>query len=281
MRLVRHVVAGGAQLDTTADTAWANYVRFLFEPNFFYFFPTLSDRKFIFIARNRAAPGRQQVADGDATGRLLTHAWFELVDEYAHEGVVVAPVTLGQTKSLQLRNATVAEILRAAGHHIPVEGTARDMEVKYEKAYSELEVLKYTGDRFDGRRADWFFVLTNGVEVEEDSYMNRQIQDLTKMALARRLQVLDGSDDETRNRRWELTKDALIALLVDHAEAGAYEMDVAEIPRGRGRGRGGAKAKPKARGRGGRGLADEGVARGGRGGRGRGRGRARGGGGRA
>ena len=89
---------------------------------------------------------------------MITHAWFEVAaDEYDAGGIVVAPVTAGQSKSLELRNATVAEIMMAAGLYLEPEGTAREMEIKYEKAFADLEVLRFACDRYDGRRSGWHF----------------------------------------------------------------------------------------------------------------------------
>jgi hypothetical protein len=293
LRLVRHVHAGGGVVDSTPDIAWSNYIRFLLEANRFYQFSSLRHDRFVYIARNRTAPGRQQLGEGDAAGRLITHAWFEVAnDEYHDGGILVQPVTLGQSRALDLRNATMAEIMLAAGLHLEAGATARDTELIYERAFADLEVLRFVGERYDARRSEWYFVLQDPTEVEEYTYMSRNVNDLTKMALARRLQVIEGSDDATRSRRWELTKDALLQLLVDNADLavgaveglGDDEDDDSDAPpappRGRGRGRGRglpkgaakAKAKAEARGRG-RAGGEGGRGRvGGRGGRGRGRG---------
>ena len=287
LRIVRHAHAAGGVLDATPDIAWSNYVRFLFEPNRFYQFASISQDKFVYIARNRSAPGRQHLAEGEATGRLITHAWFELaVDEYDDRGLVVAPMTAGHSKSLELRNATISEIMMAAGLHIEREGTARETEVRYEQAFADLEVLRFVGDRFDHRRAEWYFVLHEPVEIEEHAYMSRPVADLTKMSLVRRLQIIDGTCNATRAERWRLTKEAIVQLLVDHADLAVEALgevggddgsddEPPAPPRGRGRGRGAAKAKAKARG-GGRAGAEGGRGRGGGGRRGRGRGGGRG-----
>lgn len=279
MRLIRQVNGGAnAALDATPEIAWGNYIRFLFQPNCFYNFSNLSDRLYLFIGRTRAAPGREKIAEGEAVGRMVTHAWFELDDEFAHEGHIVRPVTMGQSKSLELRNATIAEIIRAAGLNIDVEGSVRDMELRYEASFATLGVIRFEGQRFEGRLSEWYFILSESADLEEFAFLTKPVQDLTKMALARRLQILEGSDDDVRSRRWELTKEALLGLLMDH-HAG-IDMDVDDedgdggAPRGRGRGRGRAKAKGRGEGRGrGRGRHGPGGGGGGRGRRGRGGGR--------
>ena len=268
MRLVRHFVAGpNANTDATAETAWGNYVRFLLEPNCFYQFSELSSTTYLFIGRNRAAPGREKLADTEAQGRLVTYAWFEVAEEFAHEGHIVRPVTVGRSKSLELRNATVAELIRAGGKHIEAEGTIRDMEIKYEAAFATLGTINFDAERFEGRRSEWSFALSGYVDAEEAAFMTKPVADLTKMALARRLQILEGSTDAVRARRWELTKEALIGLIVAH-DGGGGDVHVGDgggdeevdggAPRGRGR----------ARGRGGRAVGRGGRGRRGRGGRG-------------
>ena len=279
LNLIRHANAANNPIDKTADVAWGNYVRFLFAPNAFYQFTALSDTLYLYVARNRAAPGRQQIAEGDATGRYLTYAWFQLAEEateFAEDGIVVAPVAGDDPRTLSLRNATIAELFRAAGLYLPPEGSARDMELHYERAFPTLNTIRFSSARHGDSRMYWYFQLTEPVDIEEYMFATRPAQDVTKMTLARRLQILDGTDDRTRTVRWELTKDALFALLIAHGEDAGDAGDAGEgadevpgdldAPRGRGRGR----AKAKGRGGGGRG-------RGGRGRGGRGR---RGGGGR-
>ena len=169
------------------------------------------------------------------------------------------------------------------------------MELRYERAFTTLGAIRYEGVRHGDSRMYWYFNLTNPVDLEDHMFMTRPAVEITKMALARRLQIIDGTDDETRARRWELTKDAPIALLTVYGEGHAHDDaeghddaaggDVA-VRGGRGRGRargrgvvaadgGGGDGKGRGRGRGrARGRGDDAHVRGGRG-----RGR-RGGGGR-
>ena len=292
LNLLKQTIAAGNPCDSTVEAAWGNYVRFLFDANAFYQFTTLSNELFLYVARNKTAPGRQQVAAGETYGRLVTFAWFTLDQEYhgfVEDGIVVRPVVMDDVSTLFLRNATIAELIRAAGHYIENEGTAREMEIKYEKAFATLDVVRFNGSRFLDGNMPWQFLLTEPVDIEQYAFANRPPQDVTKMCLARRLQILDGSDDATRCRRWELTRDALIALLQDHHAGGGLDLgggapdddidhdeddDDAGKGRGRGRGRGRGPVPGPPRGGRGRGGGRRGRGAGGRGGRGRGRGRA-------
>ena len=118
VNLMRHVHAVNGSPDTTHEVAWGNYVRFLFAPNAFYSFPAVSGTLYLYVARNRAAPGRQAIAEGEASGRMLTYAWFAYSAEataVAEDGIVVVPVAADDPRTLNLRNGTIAELFRAAG----------------------------------------------------------------------------------------------------------------------------------------------------------------------
>ena len=59
--------------------------------HFFYAFSQLSSEKYLMVIENKSLPGRAELEEGEAIGRLLTIAWFEKSHE-AMDSVVVRPV---------------------------------------------------------------------------------------------------------------------------------------------------------------------------------------------
>ena len=185
---------------------------------------------------------------------------------------------------------TVSEIARAAGYfpQVEIDDTAAIVEAKYEDKLLCFEVIHFDSARIGEDVDPWGFILSNPVDVETLCFNTRGVVDLTKMALARKLQLNDGTSDALRAELWQLSKDNLLAAL-------ALALDVGAVARPAAAGAGAAVAPSSIRGRGGRGgrgagaagpvapaiaaaVADTGRGRGGRGdGCGRGRRGGRGG----
>ena len=154
-----------------------------------------------------------------------------------------------------LMTMTVAELSRAAGFHpaFPANATARDVELLHEARALQHGILVYTATRVGASDAPWDFVLTDPVDIEDAFVLSRPTETLTKMAIARQLQLRDALSDEARNRQWAaMTKTALLAVLVPPpAGVGAAPVPVAlaappgaDAPgRGGGRGLGGRPAR--------------------------------------
>ena len=255
--------------DRTPAVAFSNYLRFMFEPNHIYGLSstTRPGMNFFLVMRVDAAPGRNQVKDGDARGRPLVVSWLEKIDETV-DGIRVRP-TAPRVGELAVTSATIAEISKASGVFPALDPNA---DAATEEAIHEREFLSHAPLHFDSIRCPdsdgpWDFLLTNAEDAEQYAFNTRSIFVLTKMALARQLQLRDGTRDEVRNARWGLTIDALLASLIGDGAGGD------------GGGKGGGKgAKGGKGGKGGRGKG-AGAAAGGGDGKAAGRGKAGGGGG--
>ena len=245
--------AAGKRKDAThtPQVAWGNYVRFLFQPHSFYSFSKLGPVKYLRVAENKSLPGRDQPAEGSAMGRFLMVAWFEK-KEQALQGIVVSPVA-GGAGELELMPSSIAEISRAAGFHPPVgpEATEREVELLHEQAFLQHGVLLYTSERVGDSSNPWSFVLSEPRDPEDDFIETRPQHALTKMGLARSLQVRDGLTDKQRDDMWsKLSKDELLVAFGHEPGVGEGARDDGndhddEAPgaaQGRGRGRGRARA---------------------------------------
>ena len=243
IELARQVVANDAPnavLDPA--TAFSNYLRFLFEIDTFYSLDKVDPSVFFLVARTRAAPGRDAMHEAEAKGRKLAVVWFQKHAE-AGGGAQVRPMA-GRHGELDMRLHTIAEIAIAAGHYLATDhlDTEAAVEALYEQHFLSLEPLRYDSVRMGGPGHHWDYILSNPIDVESHAFDTRSINDLTKMALARALQIDEGSSDDLRSRRWLLSKDVLLAHLAHGPPAPA-------VPPARG-GRGRARGRAKARGRG-------------------------------
>ena len=85
-------------------------------------------------------------------------------------------------------------------------------EAKYEEHFLKLEPLRYDSHPIETGLGDpWSFVLSNPTDLETYCFNNRPVHELTKMALTRKLQMNDGTDDALSAKRWQLPKDTLSA----------------------------------------------------------------------
>jgi len=146
---------------------------------------------------------------------------------------------------LPIIQTTVAEISRAAGFH-PAAGandTERDVEIHHEASMLLHDIVVYQTRRLAFHEggldfamgASWTLALESAPEnIEDHAFEHRSTTtQLTKMALARQLQLRDGLSDDRRDLIWQtLDKDVLIAALMDPSV-------VLAAAKGRGRGGGG------------------------------------------
>ena len=124
---------------------------------------------------------------------------------------------------------------------------------------------------------------TSAADIEWRAFEDRALPQLTKMALARVLQLRDKFSDERRADRWQLSKSTLLAAVRGDGAAAAAAAPAAAAVAAAAADDGAAAAPAPVRGGRGRGRGGRGDARGGRAGRGgigaaRGRARGRGGG---
>ena len=116
--------AAAAAGDGTAETAFANYTRFLFEPNTMYSFTSLQEEgamKFVYITENKSV-ARAATKDGLTSGRPLNVVWYEQAPEDAElaeelgPGEILVHPCAGNGVSLPMQEMMIAEMLIAAGY---------------------------------------------------------------------------------------------------------------------------------------------------------------------
>jgi len=235
-----------ANPDNTALTAFSNYLRFLFENDIFYALDQVDPSVFFLVIRAKAAPGRNPVLGQGARGRKLAVAWFRKLED-TDNGIQVTPMG-GDTGKLSVQLHTIAELAKTIGHYPATDHLHAEAEVEalYEEQFLGLEPVRYDSTLMGGVDNPWNFMLSNPVDLETYTFNERSVDELTKMALVRKLQITENSSDDLRNRRFDLNKDVLLAQLL-HGPADP----VVAPARGRGRGaRGRGKAKARGRGRG-------------------------------
>ena len=148
-----------------------------------------------------------------------------------------------------------------------VNDSERTVELKHEANLLNHKIVVFDAQRESGVEfgadASWFFLLENPVDIEECTFAKRAMPQLTKMALARQIQLRDGLTAAERNALWPLPKPTLVRHLVngeggldggDGVGDGAGGGGAAGGPDGGGDGDGGgaaakamAKAKAKAK----------------------------------
>ena len=262
------------------EISFANYVRFLFQPDHLYSFTSLADTKFVYIAENKSVAYRDKQKPDHVIGRPLTVVWYEQappdfeIEEHVGVNEIILHPCAGNTPELPLQNMSLAELSITAGFYpaaILPDHTERDVEIMHEAA-----ILRHSVERFDSRATQlssgvgWCRICdrASGVDLEWYAFNQRNVNDLTKMALARALQTRDNLTDDERNRIWQLPKPTLLAAFQNPAGAGAVAAKAAAKPAAKAAAKLAAKAaaKPAAK------AAPAGAGRG-VGGKGRGRGR--------
>jgi hypothetical protein len=188
----------------------------------------LAGNRYLFVAENKSLPNREAPMTDHAVGRPLAIAWFEQTyDEADGElgGDVVVPCDRDAAGSLKLVNSTIAEIARAAGYY-PVVGsnvTERDVEIIHEREFLNHGIVQYDCVRArnviseSGDTEHWAFSLSAvGYDVEDVAFESRDFAALTKMGMARMIQLRDGLDDNRRSELWSrYTKTALAAEITN------------------------------------------------------------------
>ena len=236
----------------TPAGVWSMYVRFLFEAHSFYRFTSLSNTRYLFIAENKSLPGREEVQPDEGVGRVLSIVWFRRADDEGScaDGIRVVPIA-GDNGKLETMESTIAEISLAAGYYPPVgdSESAREVELKHERHLLSHDIVVYHARRCtyaDGEEwgASWAWSLDeNSTDIEEHAFLHRDLNTLTKMSLARQLQLRDNLTDNQRDRVWTLNKDTLLAAIMNPAAPVAAGVAAFAAPKAKVK----AVAKPKAK----------------------------------
>jgi hypothetical protein len=218
--LIKAVVRANAPVSDSSPTqAWSNYIRFALEDNQFYALENLSSDIFFLVIRTRAAPGKDAPDDADAHGRAMALAWFSREREDL-DGIHVKP--MAGKGDIHVVDATVAEISRGCGYYpaaLP-DDTTRAVELKHESMFMRHGLVHYQSLLSTDAEHPWNFVLSTPTNVETRIFNSRGIADLTKMALARHLQLLEGTSDVLRDTHWGMTKEALLVAIIAATDGG-------------------------------------------------------------
>ena len=169
--------------------------------------------KFFFVGETKAIAGRDARVEGDALGRPIALVWFEQIDEDA-DGPIVQRVNCSKAE-MELMLSSPAEVLRAAGCFPTASdsATAREVEIELEAKYMDHSLTIFNHRRSSSDHFDdpFTFHLNNPTDAEASLWASVAMEDLTKMGLARRLEVTHG---ENRASAWRnLSKLALLLAL--------------------------------------------------------------------
>ena len=133
---------------------------------------------------------------------------IEFPEEIGADEEVLIPCA-GDQVSLPTQEMSLAEMCNVAGYwpdDIGPDFCERSVELVHES-----RMLSHNIQRFESRRlggAGWGRVVRShsGFDIEHYEFENRALPQLTRMALARALQVRDGLTYDQRNRIWNLRK---------------------------------------------------------------------------
>lgn len=219
---------------------WRNYLRNLVRPGFFYFFETKRSIVF-YVSENKTLAGREGRGEDEAVGRPLVVTFFEKVPDTEslfrrvdRTGDLMRPTLL-----------TVAELLNTCGVWLPndPERSSKDTEALLEDLFLAQGPRRMRGTLETEAPGILCYTLTDEVDAEEAYLTETLAQDLTKVALARCLEI---HLEEPRRQNFNLSW----AALWERAKAFLPEPLAPPAPR-RGRGRGG-KGNAKGGAKGGR-----------------------------
>ena len=167
---------------------------------------------YLYVAENKSVAGREGRYDGDALGRHLAVAWFELREE-RDDGIVVRRVDRSSPRGLNTLLCTLAELLHAAGEPYPAlgaEATARDQEIAMEARFATVPRPHFESSHIWEEDDPWTFLLSSPASAETKYLAETAIGDLNNMALARQLEISTGAD---RRAAWATPRRDLLAQL--------------------------------------------------------------------
>jgi hypothetical protein len=147
------------------------------------------------------------------------------------EGTLVEPNDVIEYGSLQLLESTIAEMCVAAGDRcVPRPGdSGRDREVQLEARLLTHNVVKFSSRRLGDASHPWSFVVSEPVDIEAAFVRRCHPADLSKMALARQIQLQECLTDHRRDFLWTFSSDLLLAAyLADPSTSPSNAMAVAK-----------------------------------------------------
>lgn len=254
-----HESAGASRVPQDASggyfVTWRTYCRNILAKGFWYKFSTRPSVVF-YISENKTLAGREGRGEDEAVGRPLVLTFFEAAPGTENLFQRVDRSTSGMKPKL----LTIAELLNTCGVWLEPdpERSSRDAEALLEDLFVAQGPRRMKGTLEPEAAEILCYTLADEVDAEEAYLTEAPPQSLTKIALARCLEIHLG---EPRRQNYLLDRQALWerarAFLPHSQEPRASEAPLADPPadqtKGRGRGRqgkgtGGAGAKRRGRG---------------------------------
>ena len=203
--LLKQARSDAKATDNTFEYSWGVFIRSCVRPLHFYAFSELDHERFFLVAEAKVLAGREMQLKGDALGRVFPVCWFEAEEHLDDGSVIVRPVGDGDVayvNAIPLSNATLAEILRAAGHHPAVDpnASARDVEIELESTFLDYGLVEYESKLIPLEECFWRYELREPKDAEALYFGRTPTHSLTKLGLARRLHNIDGRDIRKTHR---------------------------------------------------------------------------------
>ena len=229
------------------EHTWGTYCRTVLVRGHWYHWAEYP-RVYFYVVENKVLAGRAKRAPQAALGRDLVITFFEPVGQNLVKRV--DPDSAGKLLSVaELVDNIVAPFAQDPNR------TDRELEILLEDRFSTLDLRRFQGILETEAEDIQTYTLYSEESAEDIFFDNSRLQDLTKIAIARRLERATG---ESRKDLWKLS---LVRLRARAAEAnliaqadleglegGGHEEPPAPRARGRGRGRG-ARGRNGGRGR--------------------------------
>lgn len=231
--------------DTSFAARWRNYLRNVLRRGSWFSFSSCPS-VFFYVAENKIVAGRRARMEGEAVGRNLAVVFFEplpgaenTVRRVDRSHLAMAPKLL-----------TIADLMTNCGIRVPLGAprAAAESETALEEAFAHQDLRRFTGHLETAADEVHVYTLTDEVDAERAFLEEVPFETLTKMALARLLELREGTP------RQELFPLSLQALRARAAPENLGEIAAAAAPDAPGPGKGG-RGRRGGKGRGRRGAA--------------------------
>ena len=229
--------------DTSFGARWRNYIRTILRRGHWYAFASCPSVYF-YVSENKVVAGRGSRGEGEAVGRNLAVAFFEPLGTAGPGEPRIVRRVLREDLSMKPRLLTIAELMSNCGILLPIDAsrTAAESELALEEAFARSDLRKFTGHLETEAEEVHVYSLADEVPAEAAFLESEPIENLSKMALARLLEL---REEGGRRELFAMTWEALRA----RADMGALDGAAGPPPQPgrRARGRGGKGAKGRGR----------------------------------
>lgn len=231
--------------DQSFAARWRNYIRNILRRGSWFSFSSCPS-VFFYVSENKIVAGRRSRMEGEALGRNLAVVFFEPLEV---GGNLVRRVDRGDL-AMTPKLLTIAELMTNCGIRLPLgdgagaSRTAAASETALEEAFANEDLRRFTGNLETEAEEVHVYTLTDEVPAERAFLEEEPLETLTKMALARLLELREGTP------RTELFPQSLQALRARATAGNLGEAEAAPAPpEAAAAGRGGGRRGGKGRGR--------------------------------